>query len=315
MTKVKLSSLLRIVISLSLFVLLLWLARENFAKIRQLLNSANKIIFFLAFLCFLCSNNFMAWRLKVVFSAQGIRLKVRDLFPLTLVGHFFTNFMPSSVGGDLVKGHFISQKIKSRVSSYTSILIDRMMGLFSLVIIASLALLTIGKDIEHHFVFLAIGLLLLFCVVSILVLFNRRLQKKLSEHVRLANLLKTLKLDVAAKKISVSLTTYMNNKKKIAQIFILSVISQFISFFAVYLLSKSLAAQIPFAQVLIIMPIIASLCMLPVTMNGLGLREWAFIFFFSPTVGNATALSLSLLYLAMFLLTSLMGGIIYLLWR
>ena len=315
MTKVKLSFVPRILISLSLLVLLLWLARENFAKIWQLLNSVNKTIFILAFLVFLFGNNFLAWRLKIALSVQGANLAIRDLFPLTLVGYFFTNFMPTSVGGDLVKGHFISQKIKSRVSSYTSILIDRVIGMFSLVLIASVALLAIGKDIEHRFIFWAVGILLLFCGIFVFFLFNIKLQKKLGKHPHLAHLLRLFRLDMVAKKISLSMNAYLHQKKKITQILMLSIVAQLISFFSVYLLTNSLSVHISFAKIILIMPIIAALCMLPITMNGLGLREWAFVFFFSPSTGNAAALSISLLYLGMFLLTSLMGGIIYLFWR
>jgi hypothetical protein len=60
------------------------------------------------------------------------------------------------------------------------------------------------------------------------------------------------------------------------------------------------------------MPIIAVLCMLPITMNGLGIREWGFVFFFNSDIGEVGAVSLSLLYLALFLLTGLIGGIVYL---
>ena len=89
----------------------------------------------------------------------------------------------------------------------------------------------------------------------------------------------------------------------------------YLAFFSIYLLSVSLSTHISFGKILLVMPVIFVLCMIPVTMNGLGLREWAFVLFLGPNVGEAAAFSLSLLYLAMFLLISLIGGIVYLFWR
>jgi len=316
MRKPKLTAVLRISVSLSLLALLLWLARENFAKIRQLLSSLNLSVFALAFLLFIVSIIFMAWRLKIALAAQETtHFSIKDLFSLTLIGYFFTNFMPTSVGGDLVKGYYISRKIKSRVSSYASVFVDRIMGMFSLILIASIALLIMRKDIEHKLIFWALGFLFLFCIVFILLLINKKLLKKISGSLGLLRLLRALKLDSLAQKAYVSVSVYTNHKKKILQMLILSIVAQFISFFAIYTLSNSLSVYIPFGKILLVMPIIAALCMLPVTMNGLGLREWGFVFFFSPNAGEAAALSLSLLYLAMFLSVSLIGGIIYLFWR
>ncbi|MBU3933942.1 MAG: flippase-like domain-containing protein [Candidatus Omnitrophica bacterium] len=315
MRKPKLTVVLRILLSLSLLALLLWLGRENFAKIRQLLSSLNLSVFTLAFLLFIISIIFMAWRLRIVLAAQETSFSIKDLFSLTLIGHFFTNFMPTSVGGDLVKGYYISRRIKSKISSYASVFVDRIMGMFSLILIASIALLIMRKDIEHKFIFWALGLLLLFCIIFTLLLINKKLLKRIGGSLGLLRLLRSLKLDSLAQKAYVSVNVYTNHKKKLLQMLILSIAAQFIAFFAIYILSNSLSVYIPFGKILLVMPIIAALCMLPVTMNGLGLREWAFVFFFSPNVGEAAALSLSLLYLAMFLLTSLIGGIIYLFWR
>ena len=315
MRKPKLTVVLRILFSLSLLALLLWLARENFAKIRQLLSSLNLSVFTLAFLLFIVSIIFMAWRLKIALAAKVHHFSIGNLFSLTLIGYFFTNFMPTSVGGDLVKGYYISRRIKNKVSAYTSVFVDRLTGMFSLILIAGIALSIMRKDIEHKFIFWALGLLFLLCIVFILLLINKKLLKKVGSSLGFLRLLRALKLDSLAQKAYTSVNTYRNHKKKILQMLIFSIAAQFIAFSAVYILSNSLSVYIPFGKILLVMPIIAALCMLPLTLNGLGLREWAFVFFFSPNVGEAAALSFSLLYLAMFLSASLIGGVIYLFWR
>lgn len=315
MKKNKLFVFLRILISLCLLALLLWLGRDNFAKIGQLLSSVNISIFGLASALFLLSIVIMAWRLRLALIVQGSSFGVGELFSLTLIGLFFTNFMPTSIGGDLVKGYYISRKNKNKISSYASVFVDRVIGVFSLALIASIALVIGRQDIEHKFIFWTIGLLLVACIISALCLMNKKLLKKISSSLGILHLLRILRLDSLFKRAYEAISIYINYKKTIFQLFALSLGSQFIAFFSMYILANSLSLYIPFERIILVMPIIIVLCMLPLTMNGLGLREWAFVFFFSSNVGEAAALSFSLLYLAMFLLTSLLGGIIYLFWR
>jgi len=312
MRKPKLSVILRIIVSLSLLTLLLWLTREHFARIWLLLSSVNISKFILAFLVFISGIVFMAWRLKIVLAVQGYAFTVKNLFSLTLIGYFFTNFMPTSVGGDLVKGYYISKKTKTKLGSYTAIFVDRIIGMLSLVLLASLALAIMRGDVEDKFIFWGIIALLLFSIISVLLLSNEKLLKKIVSCLRLTHLLRVLKLDSLVKKTYDTMNVYAGHKEKLLQTVTLSLIAQFIGFSSIFILSKSLAVDIPFGKILLVVPVAFTLCMLPVTMNGLGLREWTFVLFFRSTIGNAAALSLSLLYLAMFLLISLIGGIIYL---
>ena len=171
------------------------------------------------------------------------------------------------------------------------------------------------EEIKHNFIFWSIGLLLFLCTIGIALLVNKKLLKKVGHYLGLVRLLRILKLDIISKRIYDSLNAYKNHKLKIGQGLILSAIAQFVGFSGIFFLSTSLSVYIPFGKIFLIMPIVAALCMLPITMNGLGLREWAFVFFFSPNIGDVAALSFSLLYLAMFLLSGLIGGIIYIFWR
>lgn len=303
---------LRIFISLSLLALLLWLVRGNLAEIWQRLKSVKVSFFILAFLLFICCAIFLAWRLKSVLVVQGEFFSIGSLFSLTLIGYFFTNFMPTSVGGDLVKGYYVSKKNKKRLAAYTSIFLDRAIGLFSVALIASITLVIMRKNIEHKFIIWVITFLLFSCVSFAFVIFQKKLLKRIGEAIGITRLLQTLKLELPAKKVYQALNIYIYHKKAIVKSIILSLAGQFVGFLSVFLLAKSLSVYLPLEKILLVMPVIFILCMLPITMNGLGLREWAFNFFFSPDIGNSAALSLSLLYLAMFLLTSLIGGIIYL---
>jgi len=313
--KNKLSIILRMLFSLGLLALLLYLGRENFTEILKLLKSTNMFFFILAFSVFMVGVLFMAWRLKIILIGQDVALSLGEVFSLTLIGYFFTNFMPTTIGGDLVKGHYISKKNSQKLSAYTSVFIDRAMGMFSVALIATVALVVINEGIEHKFIFWAISLILICCILFAVSLFCKDLVKKVGKALGIVRLMQKLKIDSQIKKAYQAFTIYTKRKDLVAKGIILSALAQFFTFASIFFLSRSLFTYLPFGKILLVMPVIFVLCILPVTMNGLGLREWAFVFFFSPYIGPAAALSLSLLYLSMFLLSSVIGGVIYLFWR
>jgi uncharacterized protein (TIRG00374 family) len=312
MKKNKLFSILRILISLSLLVLLLWLARGNFSEIRRHLVNVKVPLFILAFFLFLTGLIFMAWRLKVLLSVHQVLFSVRRMFSLTLVGYFFTNFMPTSIGGDIVKGYYISQKNKQKSLAYATVFFDRAVGMFSVALIAAVTLFIMREEIEHTFIFLAVGLLLAGSGLFIWAIMHKQMLKKVTRALGIARLLRFLKLDAILKKAYDVLTVYKKHKKVVAGALFLSILAQFIGFLSIFTLARSLSVYVPLGKVFLVMPVIFIISMLPVTMNGLGLREWGFKFFLTGDIGESAALSLSLLYLAAFLLASLIGGIIYL---
>ncbi|MBN2097125.1 MAG: flippase-like domain-containing protein [Candidatus Omnitrophica bacterium] len=315
MNKNKIISIGRIIISLGLVALLLYLARDNFTKVWQLLRSVNVGILACAYLFFILSTVLIAYRLRLLLVAQEAWFSMQTLFPLTLIGYFFSNFMPTSVGGDLVKGYFIGQRMKNKTAAYAAIFVDRTVGMFSLACIACAALILMRAEIKHAFIFWAVILLFSTCLLFIILLLNKNLAQVIGRRSGLRRILQIIKLDALLKKAYFAINLYHHHQDRLIQSFLLSAVAQFSAFFSVYLLSCALGATVSFDKILLIMPIVGVLCMLPVAMNGLGLREWAFVFFLSASIGAAAALSLSILYLALFLITGLIGGVIYLFWR
>jgi uncharacterized protein (TIRG00374 family) len=234
------------------------------------------------------------------------------MFSLTLLGYFFTNFMPTSIGGDIVTGYSISQKNKKRALAYTTVFFDRVVGMFSVALIAAVTLFIMREEIQHKFIFLVVGLLLAGSALFAWAILQQRMFKKITRAVGIMRLLRFLKLDSAIKKVYEVLAVYKSRKKVIINSLILSLIAQFVGFLSIFMLARSLSVYVSLGKVFLVMPVIFILCMLPVTMNGLGVREWGFKFFLTGDIGESAALSLSLLYLATFLLASLIGGIVYL---
>src|SRR4051812_44287384 len=78
------------------------------------------------------------WRWHVLLRAQDVPARRRTLFGSFLVANFFNNFLPSNIGGDVIRIRETAKAARSRTLATTVVLVDRGLGLMGLVLIAAL---------------------------------------------------------------------------------------------------------------------------------------------------------------------------------
>lgn len=77
----------------------------------------------------------MAVRISLLFRAQNLQLSVLNALQLTLMGSFFSTFLPGTVGGDLPKLYYaVKGNLERRTEVATIVLLDRILGLFSVLL-------------------------------------------------------------------------------------------------------------------------------------------------------------------------------------
>ncbi len=95
-----------------------------------------------AFACYLGSIGFTLIRWQMLLKVQGIHLKMRDVLSLTMIGVFFNMVIPGAVSGDVIKMVYVSEHSKGKTTeAVTTILLDRVLGLFGLFLVALLSVL------------------------------------------------------------------------------------------------------------------------------------------------------------------------------
>jgi uncharacterized membrane protein YbhN (UPF0104 family) len=92
----------------------------------------------------------------------------------------------------------------------------------------------------------------------------------------------------------------------------LSVVGQSASILVLYAMSLALGAHAPLMYFFLLVPVVHLVSMLP-SLNGLGIREGAYVYFLGPYIGKEYALALGILWLGLLFLLSLLGGVVYLL--
>jgi len=80
----------------------------------------------------------IAWRLRLLLSTQSISMTYRDALLLTFAGNFFNFTLPGTTGGDIYKAYHIAKKTHKRAEGVTIVVLDRVFGLVSFLMIAAI---------------------------------------------------------------------------------------------------------------------------------------------------------------------------------
>jgi len=105
---------------------------------------------------------------------------------------------------------------------------------------------------------------------------------------------------------------FKKNPKAFLTTMIFSFLVQFFSSFGFFVCSKAFNINVSIFYFLILVPIIMSIALVPITIAGAGLREGAAVYFFSLVgINKAIGLNLSLINLVFLISLGILGGITY----
>ncbi|MBX9681634.1 MAG: flippase-like domain-containing protein [Gemmataceae bacterium] len=214
------------------------------------------------------------------------------------VGMFFNLFLPTSVGGDVVRAWYLDNRSGRKLAAFASVFLDRVNGLGILVMLACVASLASPVPRPMWVDACVWGLLAAGFAGMIALPFVARMERWSPNRARQ---LRTM-VDIIHHPVVLVQTT------------IVSVIVQIANVVIVWCLVRGLDLDISITYLGIVVPIISLLTMLPVSLNGMGIREGAMALFLIPLgVAESSALTLSLLWFSVYLAVGLLGGGVYLL--
>ena len=301
------STLLRILVSLAFLCLFAWSFRGNYAGVAAALGGTDGAALAAGFCLALTAGVLTAWRLCLVFKAQGLTLPFKEAVQLTFIGLFFNNFLPSAVGGDLVKAYCASLQTGKRMESFSACLMDRILGLFMFILIPSIAVLFLLKELDPMVPKMVVAALLAACA-GLWVIFNK-------EHIaRLSFFIRPFKKIPGYSQVHGlyhAMHEITRDKWLVIRICAASAAAQLLGIFAVGWIIHALSATVALRQLVIRTPLVHLFGMLP-SFGGLGLREQGFQYFYKPLIGQENAGALAILYLFYLIVLSAIGGIVYL---
>lgn len=302
------SKLFRTAVSILLIAVLL--ATVDLGELAETLRSVAPGLLALAVLVFLVTNMTSVLKWRMVIKAQGTSVSWPYLTSIFYMGLFFNNFLPTNFGGDLVRIYKLSRATGNTVDATSSVVLDRASSTFALLMIAMVAALL---ELRRLGTGLALTILGMFVVFLLLIgLFaSERTARRLARF----PLLRADPFGIRRhlRDFYMSVNQFRDQKKTMALVMGLSVIYQALYVVSVNLLALSLDIHLPVSFYFLFIPIVLAVGMAPISLNGLGVREGAWVLLFTQAgVPAAEALSMSVLNTLMITAVSMVGGIFYL---
>jgi uncharacterized protein (TIRG00374 family) len=307
----KLSTTLRIVISLGLLGFLIYRNRSNFNSILDTIKDLNIYYLVVALVFYFIAISFIVFRWGILLKAHDFYISNRFLWQSALIGFFYNNLLPTSAGGDFYRVYDIKQNKDVPVNvGIASVVMERIIGTFT-----SFTLLIIAYFLglfDYLSKNAALGLLISVLVIILFftVLFFPRLFKLnlLINKFRIFS-----KIRPGLKEFHGILVRYRHKIKYLLISYLYSLIIQVFFLISYNSILLALGLELKFYVFIFIIPFVSLAASVPITIGGIGIRENALVFAitsFGIAQGQATLFSL--IILAIILILGMIGGIIYL---
>jgi hypothetical protein len=300
---------LKLVFGLGVVAFLVVRYRTSLPEIGPTLASASWSWLLLAFSLHVFGLLFSAYRWQILARAQGDRIPLLFLIKSYLVGTFFSLFLPTRFGGDVVRVWDGSKYSNSMVRSTAVIFVERLTGLMVLFFVAagaSLLRLEIAREIPVVWVALVIGLVGL----AALGLFFLPATGRLLGRGPARGVLRKAFDKLAA--FRAAIIQYRDCPAVFFWATLWAVLLQ-INVVAYYLfIGRALHLKIPVLDYFVFIPLVLIAQTIPISINGLGVRETAYIQIFAfYGLSAGTALSFDLIEIAFGLIVGLIGAAVY----
>ena len=306
--------MLTAILKVGVSVALLWIlfSRVDVARLWSVAKSASAAWLGLALALYLVMILASAWRWGLLLAAQDVQLPFRRLTASFLVATFFNNFLPSNIGGDVVRVADTAPAAGSKTLATTIVLIDRVIGLLSLVLVAA-----VGASLATRLAGALgpAGPALLWAGFAFAVLIAAPVVFRPEGIARALQPLRVFHpewVDERLGRLTAALGRFREAPAAIGGCFAGAIFVQGVLVAFYLAVAQSMRIPVGFAELAVVVPMSFIVQMLPVSMNGFGVREATFGFYFGRLgLPLESALLVSFMGAALIMLFSLTGAVAY----
>jgi uncharacterized protein (TIRG00374 family) len=299
--------LFRILVAAVLTSYLLW--RSDPAAVVRAAAYADPWWILLAVLLVLVDRTLMAQRWIALLCIVDRPPPIKRLIEIFFTSTFIGTFLPASIGGDAVRAYSLSREAVSGAEALASVFMDRMLGVASLLLLGIVGLLFARELTSNAAVIASLALTAVLCAVTILTVFSERVARAFA---RLAGAVPIATLQRAGRSTIESVRRYARHHGQLLTVLASSVAVQMLRVVQAYCLGRAVGISLGLTAYIAFVPLILLVMLLPVTINGLGTGQLAFVWFFARAgVPPAPSFALSMLFIGLGLVGNIPGALIY----
>ena len=236
------------------------------------------------------------------------RPSLARLMRIFFVSTFMGTFLPASVGGDVVRAYALNRERVPLPIAAASVAMDRALGIVSILLLGAFSLLAAPSQAPPG-VAVVITLGTMACVALTAVIFAEPVARLVAGAL---DALPGTAVRRLASTLLDAVRAYRFHHGALANVLAGSVGVQILRVLQAWLLGIGLGITAPLAAYFVCVPLILLVMLLPITMNGLGTSQAAFVWCFGALgVPRADAFALSVLFVALGIVGNLPGGLLY----
>ena len=300
-------TLLKILLSGTLLYFLI--QKAQVAAICQTILAVDLWYYLLAIGVYILAQPIRSMRWWLLLQEKQVAISRTRLLILCFIGTFFSGFLPTIVGGDVVRGYYVFRESNAHDVSFASILVERLCGLVIILITGFAASLyfLIRQGPSPLITSCLAG-----CLLGIAIMCSIFYRPFFSFLSRPLPLVRSWNIAGKINEIYQAALSYKGHPGALAWCVVLSFFYQMVIILIHFLMSVALGWNIPGALFFLAVPVVTVVSMFPLSVGGLGVREGAMVIFFSQYgISAASAISLSLLSYSVSLIAGALGGMLY----
>ena len=306
----KRGALLAAKIAVSLALLIYLFSTTDLAALEQRIRGGDVLFLASAIALYGGMLALSTWRWRLLLQALGFPARLRDLTSSYLVATFFNNFLPSNIGGDVVRVRDGSRLTGSTTASLAVVAVDRILGLGALYVLGLLAFAFGGPGVRllAGARVVLFGLSLVFGTLAY-VFFRPGTARRLMAWSRLASIGWVRgQFEI----VQGAVHAYRARLGAVVAAFAASVGLQTLVVLYFYTVAHALRIPLALPAAFLMVPLCTLLQTVPITFNGWGLRESLFVVYFEQVgLPRDSALAFSLAGASLIVVLSLSGAVVW----
>ncbi len=308
--KKALSNTLRAVVSFGLLGYLIYIA--DFNKIIAVLQGADYRLFGVAMVIFLAALFLFTWRWQILLRHARIYPGYSRLLVFYFIGYFLNNFLPTAIGGDVSRAYYVGRQSRKPATSIGIVLLERITGMLATLTLAGVSLIWASRFFHTPQLIILTITLLGGVILAVFVMMNPVLHRI---NTRILGKIVILGIGEKINRVLETIHSFREGKMVIFFAYLISLGCQVMLIFMNYLLAISLHLDVSLGYLFLVVPVTFLMGLIP-SINGIGVRDVGYERLLSKVgLTSAQGLSLSFLNTMVPVTISLIGGVLFLVYR
>lgn len=261
----------KIVVTLGL---VLWLVQHvDWSGVRAELVEVSWFFLVLYAVFQLLGNVISVRKWQIIAEYKGLHFTLREGFFTYLTGAFINNFFPSTIGGDTYRGLWLAKRSKARAAALSTVVFDRFIGLWTIALLGLIFSFPLWGYLRESLPLSVTLLALLGFLVADLIITYLYCRPWFQRFVAAIPFQKVRRL---LEEVILYTKKHIWSRTSLWSAFFIFVGIGLSNYTLFYALGNHIAF-LPFLSVIFLIAVVSSV---PVSINNIGIKEWAYVVFF-----------------------------------